>query len=100
MPLGGDEREHWYPESIKFFDLILQGDLFNECWKDKKVCDDLSILSDRLSHRNYHVSDTFGDPEGYVYPPQLPLILLVGTSFKLFGNTDSHGAFADLSAAK
>ena len=96
MPLGGDEKEYWYPATVKFFELILQGDLFNECWKDKRVCEDLAILS---GYQN--VTDEFGDPKGYLYPPQLPLILLAGTSFNLFGNSDDPVfSYENLTAAR
>ena len=40
MPLGGDEQVYYYPAFVNYFGLILQGDLFNECWKNKIFCED------------------------------------------------------------
>ena len=90
MPLGGDEQTYHYPTFVNYFGLILQGDLFNECWKDKIFCED----PDRLSGLKIKI-------ERWKYPPQLPPILLVGTSVELFGNNDDPAfSYENLTAAR
>ena len=90
MPLGGDEQVYHYPTFVNYFGLILQGDLFNECWKDKIFCED----PDRLSGLKIKI-------ERWKYPPQLPPILLVGTSVELFGNNDDPASsYENLTAAR
>ena len=81
MPYVNNEQNYRYPLAVKFFELILQGDLFNECWKDHRICVET------------------GDP--FIYPSQLPFILLVGSSFNLFGNTDDPTlSYENLTAAR
>ena len=90
MPWNGDEVVYYYPAHVNYFGLILEGDLFNECWKDKKFCED----PDRLSGLKFKI-------ERWKYPPQLPPIILVGTSVALFGNNDDPAfSYENLTAAR
>ena len=45
MGEGSDTQTWYYPAFVNYFGLILEGDLFNECWKDKKQCEDPDRLS-------------------------------------------------------
>jgi len=94
MPLGGDEQVYYYPAFVNYFGLILQGDLFNECWKDKKQCED----PDRLS--GLKIGKDQAD-EGWMSLPPLVPILLAGASFNLFGdNDDPTFSYENLAAAR
>lgn len=92
MSYFGDEQNYWYPFSVKYMELMLNGDFFNECWKDYRFCiGDLDKLNADMN-------------ESYIgqalYPPQTPFILIVGTSFQIFGNDDSIFSFENLTAAR
>lgn len=94
MPLGGDEQVYYYPAFVNYFGLILQGDLFNECWKDKRFCED----PDRLS--GLKIGKEQSQEAWQSLPPLVP-ILLVGASFNLFGdNDDPTFSYENLAAAR
>ena len=94
MPWIGDEVVYFYPAFVNYFGLILQGDLFNECWKDKRFCED----PDRLS--GLKIGKDQRD-EGWMSLPPLVPILLVGTSFNLFGDNDDPAfSYENLTAAR
>ena len=87
MPINGDEETYYYPAHVNYFGLILEGDLFNDCWKDRSICEQTSGKyagedPDRLSGLRFKI-----EPFPH-YPTQLPPIILVGTSVALFGNND------------
>ena len=90
MPVNGDEFVYYYPAHVNYFGLILEGDLFNECWKDRSFCED----PDRSSGLKFKI-------EHWKYPTQLPPIILVGTSVALFGNNDDLAfSYENLTAAR
>jgi len=93
MPWIGDEVVYFYPAFVNYFGLILQGDLFDECWKDKKQCED----PDRLS--GLKIGKDQAD-EGWMSLPPLVPIFLAGTSFNLFGDNDDPAfSYENLTAA-
>ena len=94
MPWNGDEVMYYYPAHVNYFGLILEGDLFNECWKDKKQCED----PDRLS--GLKIGKDQAD-EGWMSLPPLVPILLAGASFNLFGDNDDPAfSYENLTAAR
>ena len=94
MPLGGDEEVYYYPAFVNYFGLILQGDLFNECWKNKIFCED----PDRLS--GLRIGKLVSQEAWQSLPPLVP-ILLAGTSFNLFGDNDDPAfSYENLTAAR
>jgi len=94
MPWIGDEVVYFYPAFVNYFELILQGDLFNECWKDKIFCED----PDRLSGLN--IGKLTSQEAWQSLPPLVP-ILLAGTSFNLFGDNDDPAfSYENLTAAR
>ena len=94
MPWIGDEVVYFYPAYVNYFDLILQGDLFNECWKNKIFCED----PDRLSGLRI---GKLVSQEAWQSLPALVPILLTGTSFNLFGdNADPAFSYENLTAAR
>jgi len=94
MPWNGDEVMYYYPAHVNYFGLILEGDLFNECWKDKKQCED----PDRLSGLKIGKDER---DEGWMSLPPLVPILLAGASFNLFGDTDDPAfSHENLTAAR
>ena len=100
MPWNGDEVVYYYPAHVNYFGLILEGDLFNECWKDRSNCEQTGEKSagfdpDRLSGLKFKI-----EPFPH-YPTQLPPIILVGTSVALFGNNDDLAfSYENLTAAR
>ena len=100
MPWNGDEVMYYYPAHVNYFGLILEGDLFNECWKDRSNCEQTGEKSagfdpDRLSGLKFKI-----EPFPY-YPTQLPPIILVGTSVALFGNNDDLAfSYENLTSAR
>ena len=100
MPWNGDEVMYYYPAHVNYFGLILEGDLFNECWKDRSNCEQTGEKSagfdpDRLSGLKFKV-ESFPH-----YPTQLPPIILVGTSVAFFGNNDDLAfSYENLAAAR
>ena len=100
MPWHGDEVMYYYPAHVNYFGLILEGDLFNECWKDRSNCEQTGEKSagfdpDRLSGLKFKI-----EPFPY-YPTQLPPIILVGTSVALFGNNDDLAfSYENLTSAR
>ena len=94
MPWIGDEVVYFYPAFVNYFELILQGDLFNECWKDKIFCED----PDRLS--GLKIGKLVSQEAWQSLPPLVP-ILLAGASFNLFGdNDDPTFSYENLTAAR
>jgi len=94
MPWNGDEVMYYYPAHVNYFGLILEGDLFNECWKDKIFCED----PDRLSGLN--IGKLTSQEAWQSLPPLVP-ILLAGTSFNLFGDNDDPAfSYENLTAAR
>ena len=94
MPWIGDEVVYFYPAFVNYFELILQGDLFNECWKDKIFCED----PDRLSGLN--IGKLTSQEAWQSLPPLVP-ILLAGASFNLFGDNDDPAfSYENLTAAR
>ena len=94
MPWNGDEVVYFYPAYVNYFELILQGDLFNECWKDKLFCED----PDRLSGLRI---GKLGSQEAWQSLPAIVPILLTGTSFNLFGDNDDPAfSYENLTAAR
>ena len=94
MPWIGDEVVYFYPAFVNYFELILQGDLFNECWKDKIFCED----PDRLGGLKIGYTQS---QEAWQSLPQLVPILLAGASFNLFGdNNDPAFSYENLAAAR
>ena len=100
MPWNGDEVMYYYPAHVNYFGLILEGDLFNECWKDRSNCEQTGEKSagfdpDRLSGLKFKI-ESFP-----YYPTQLPPIILVGTSVALFGNNDDLAfSYENLTSAR
>ena len=100
MPWHGDEVTYFYPAHVNYFGLILEGDLFNVCWKDRSICEQTSGIfagedPDRLSGLKFKV-ESFPH-----YPTQLPPIILVGTSVALFGNNDDLAfSYENLASAR
>ena len=100
MPINGDEETYYYPAHVNYFGLILEGDLFNDCWKDRSICEQTSGKyagedPDRLSGLKFKI-----EPFPH-YPTQLPPIILVGTSVALFGNNDDLAfSYENLTAAR
>ena len=94
MGEGSDTQTWYYPAFVNYFGLILEGDLFNECWKDKKQCED----PDRLSALKIGKDER---DEGWMSLPPLVPILLAGASFNLFGDTDDPAfSHENLTAAR
>ena len=94
MPEVGDEVVYFYPAFVNYFELILQGDLFNECWKNKIFCED----PDRLS--GLRIGKLVSQEAWQSLPPLVP-ILLAGTSFNLFGDNDDPAfSYENLTAAR
>ena len=94
MGEGSDTQTWYYPAFVNYFGLILEGDLFNECWKDKKQCED----PDRLS--GLKIGKDQAD-EGWMSLPPLVPILLAGASFNLFGDNDDPAfSYENLTAAR
>ena len=94
MGEGSDTQTWYYPAFVNYFGLILEGDLFNECWKDKKQCEE----PDRLS--GLKIGKDQAD-EGWMSLPPLVPILLAGTSFNLFGDNDDPAfSYENLTAAR
>ena len=94
MGEGSDTQTWYYPAFVNYFGLILEGDLFNECWKDKKQCEDPDRLSGlKIGKDSKH--------EGWMSLPPLVPILLAGASFNLFGDTDDPAfSHENLTAAR
>ena len=94
MGIGSDAQTYYYPAFVNYFGLILQGDLFNECWKNKIFCED----PDRLS--GLKIGKLVSQEAWQSLPPLVP-ILLAGTSFNLFGDNDDPAfSHENLTAAR
>jgi len=94
MGIGSDAQTYYYPAFVNYFGLILQGDLFNECWKDKIFCED----PDRLSGLKIGKDQS---QEAWQSLPAIVPILLTGTSFNLFGDNDDPAfSYENLTAAR
>tara|TARA_B110001454_G_scaffold101426_1_gene95777 strand:- start:132 stop:1652 length:1521 start_codon:yes stop_codon:yes gene_type:complete len=94
MPWIGDEVVYFYPAYVNYFELILQGDLFNECWKNKIFCED----PDRSSGLRI---GKLSSQEAWQSLPAIVPILLTGTSFNLFGDNDDPAfSYENLTAAR